>query len=276
MNSYTELLEKYCNESNYIIKKTDSPSNICYVFFSSNGLYKENNDAEILQSVVESKRFEWLSISSNKKIISNARKMIFVRDLRKIFYQKGINNEINSIPKLADFLNKETKGLDVYLVGSSAGGYIALLLSSLINGVKRVYSFGGCVDLLIHSSYYESKYCSDFDKRYSTCKSFISQRPTIIHFYGALNSNDEHHVNIIKSLNFENIIFVPFNDTNHAVRPTGGDIIEILTCSANHLAKIKKKMRDKQSISKVQFSLINIGFWKTIIHVLREIIKIGK
>ena len=47
--TFDELMDLYRNDDNYITKNSNQNSNICYVFFSSHGLYKENNNIRVLK-----------------------------------------------------------------------------------------------------------------------------------------------------------------------------------------------------------------------------------
>lgn len=90
------------------------------------------------KTIFEKDRYEW-----TRRLIKKASKHIFVRDVYKIWYQKGINAKINSIPKLTDFLRKETGGYDkIIMVGSSAGGYAASLFGSLLKA-DIILNFNG-------------------------------------------------------------------------------------------------------------------------------------
>ena len=60
----------------------------------------------------------------------------FVRDVYKQWYLKGVNAEIDSIEKLYEFLKAETEGYQIVTVGSSAGGYAAVLFGYLLNATK--------------------------------------------------------------------------------------------------------------------------------------------
>ena len=88
-------------------------------------------------------KFEW-----RKHLIRRAYKQIWIRDITKEFYVRGINNQINSIDKMIDFLKKETEGYRSICIGSSAGGYIATLLGAVLNA-EYVYCFSGYFNLFI-------------------------------------------------------------------------------------------------------------------------------
>lgn len=264
--NFEELMDSYRNDDNYVIKKSNQDSNICYVFFSSHGLYKENNNIYVLKKVHDTNRYEWLSIFENHKISKNCKKAIFVRDIKKIFYIEGINKRIDSLEKLTLFLKTETEGMDVYLVGSSAGGYAAYIVSGFLNNVKRIYSFGGVVDLNEHTTYLE--YLKTHKNRNVVeVVNSINQNAFIIHFCGSQNIESINGINIIQRLiSDDRIAIVPLKSIEHAPRPTGRDIIKLLACSDKHLLKIKRKTNGKKEISNFSFSIINIGFLRATLY----------
>lgn len=137
------LWSAYCRD-NFEVKYT--PRNIpgekvAAVYFSSNGLWyrgKTSFDVQILQK----NRFEW-----KRNMLKNADMHIFVRDIFCFSYYYGINNKIDSIEKLSDFLAVLTKDCtQVIMLGSSAGGYAAALVGSLLE-VSYVFSFSGQFDI---------------------------------------------------------------------------------------------------------------------------------
>lgn len=129
------VIEKY-KEKNYIIEYNENVNeNYVVIYFSSNGIYFPNDEETFRKEILQSNRFEWYR---NK--LDWAKKHIFVRDLFKQWYVEGINNELNSIDKLAEFFRKETQGYKVITVGSSAGAYAASLFGVLLNA-EHVIAF---------------------------------------------------------------------------------------------------------------------------------------
>lgn len=258
---FDELMDIYRNEDNFIIKESNKHSNNCFVFFSSHGLYKENENIEVLKNIHDTDRYEWLSLFSNHKVARCCKKAIFVRDIKKIFYLEGINNRVDSITKLAMFLKKETEGMDVYLIGSSAGGYAAYIISNYLQNVKRIYSLGGILDLNEHSTYL------DYLKSHSSIGikdvvDSINEESFIVHFCGSQNVESQRSIKILRScLSSKKCAIVPLKSKGHAPRPSGDDLIKLLTCTDAHLEKIKKKTNGKEEISNYYFSIINIGFF---------------
>lgn len=117
-------------------------NNECLVLFSSNALYFPNTD-ENLQRLIDSNKFEWENLTPR-----NYARVIYVRDVYKQWYVNGISDDICSIEKLADFLNGLIKGYNTRFVGSSAGGYAAVLFGHLC-GANVVLSISGQFDLSV-------------------------------------------------------------------------------------------------------------------------------
>jgi hypothetical protein len=128
------------NLDNYKIITTNNQNGKCIVFFSGNGLYYPNTEAELNKTIVTD-RYEWEKIYPH-----NYEKVIFIRDVYKQWYVEGINNEINSIDKLKVFLDKEIEGFNTTFIGSSAGGYASVLFGNLC-GADLIISMSGQFDL---------------------------------------------------------------------------------------------------------------------------------
>lgn len=124
------------NLDNYIIERV-SGDGVCVIYCSSSGLYYPNTEVEFVKAFIECEdRYEW-----RNKRIRNVSKSIWIRDITKEFYVRGINKRINDIDKLLSFLEEETQGYDVITVGSS-GGYIAALIGIKLDA-NMVYCFSG-------------------------------------------------------------------------------------------------------------------------------------
>lgn len=125
----------YTNATNYHIDYDDSCSEyICAIYFSSNDIYYPNQEDIFRKRIIEKNFFEWYHTRIR------AHKHIFLRDVFKQWYLEGINAKLNTPEKVADWLEHETTGYRVVTVGSSAGGYAAVLYGSLLNA-ERVIAF---------------------------------------------------------------------------------------------------------------------------------------
>ena len=126
--------EKYDQDPNYLIEyDEEKDNNICAVYFSSNDIYFPNTEEIFRKRIVEKNFFEWY-----KCRIDKAHKHIFIRDIFKQWYLKGINKKINTPIRLKEFLEKEINGYQTVMVGSSAGGYAAILYGSWLNANKVI------------------------------------------------------------------------------------------------------------------------------------------
>lgn len=133
----SDIVNQVYNENdNYIIEYNEKgDKKYCAVYFSSNDIYYPNNEEIFRKRIIEKNFFEWYNTR-----IEKAYKHIFVRDVFKQWYLCGINSRIDSQEKLLDFLKKETSGYNIINVGSSAGGYAAILYGSLLKA-ERVLAF---------------------------------------------------------------------------------------------------------------------------------------
>lgn len=107
----------------------------CVIYFSSNNIYFPNDSNTFKNNILLKDRFEW----TNQKI-RYAHKHIFIRDIKKQWYLTGINAQINSPVRLFSFLERETKNYKIITVGSSAGGYGAILYGSMLKAF-RIFAF---------------------------------------------------------------------------------------------------------------------------------------
>lgn len=83
--------------------------------------------------------FEFFSLSGDFPV-----KRTFVRDLRQSWYHRGLPGYGATIPEVAESLDREVEAADVdrvVVVGSSAGGYAAILFGTLLE-VDTVLCFG--------------------------------------------------------------------------------------------------------------------------------------
>lgn len=118
---------------NYLIEYSDGHNNVCAIYFTSNGIYFPNTEKTFVHEIVERNRYEWYGTR-----FQEASKHIFVRDVFKQWYLRGINKEIDSHKRLFEFLKKETEGYEIVTIGSSAGGYASALFGSLLRASKSI------------------------------------------------------------------------------------------------------------------------------------------
>lgn len=109
--------------------------------------------------------------------------LLFLKDDNKAWYNKGIIGISSDVPTTVEFLREKTKGYDtVSFIGSSAGGYAAILFGSLLN-VSIVLAFRPQTII--------EKDC--MDKKYNDLKGLINSK-TLYCIYGeTCNTSDDLH-----------------------------------------------------------------------------------
>lgn len=129
--------EVYKNNKNYKIEYNENckEKNYCAIYFCSNDIYYPNNESIFRKRIIEKNFYEWFGTRVDK-----AYKHIFVRDVFKQWYLTGININIDNPEKLFAFLKKETDGMNCITIGSSAGGYAAVLYGTLL-GAEKIMAF---------------------------------------------------------------------------------------------------------------------------------------
>ena len=184
-----EMLKVYSREDNYEVVDFDNRDNRCFIFFSSHGLYYPNTPETFHQAVVENDRYEW-----RRNMPSFVRRVILVRDVTKQWYLDGISAHTNTIELLMSVLRQETAGMKVVCVGSSAGGYAAVLFGCLLNA-SHVFSFSGQFSLLPYLWSAEDRALNPTLVRYESIaayRKYFSLRPflaetapSVFYFYPA-------------------------------------------------------------------------------------------
>ena len=136
--SSAEVISIYENDRN--IKVVDCPeidSNICAIYFSSNNLYFPNTAAVFNTRIVSKDHYEWFGTR-----IENAARHIFVRDVKKQWYLEGVSSRLPDFHAVLMELRALCEGFDVITLGSSAGGYAAVLYGVSLRADK-IFSFNG-------------------------------------------------------------------------------------------------------------------------------------
>ena len=236
-------IQKIYKKKNYKIIYNKKKMNRCFVFFSGNGIYFPDNSEEFYKTIEIGDRYEWKKISKD----IDAKKIIYLRDIKKIWYQKGINNKINDINKIILLLKKETKKFsEIVLVGSSAGGYLATIIS---NFLKKAYviNFAGQIDLKLEGVIIK-------DKKYQNILKKINNKK-IFYFFSDKNKNDLMHYNLIKKK--QNINFFKFDSNVHGPAVSFLVLKKIINMSFIELKELSKNNNSLINPTKFSFSLVN-------------------
>ena len=236
-------LKKIYKNKNYeiIIKKSNFDK--CFVFFSGNGLYFPNTNQEFNKKIIIDNRYEWKNLSKH----INAKKIILLRDVHKIWYRKGINHKINNIDKVIAFIKKETeKFSEIVLIGSSAGGYMASIIGNHLKN-SYVINFAGQIDLKLENIPLKKNKYFNIIKKINKAK--------IFYFFSNKCKLDYPHFKIIK--NKKNITFFKFNSINHGPSILPIVLRKILNMRYEELIEIKKNNKDLINPLKFSLSIVN-------------------
>ena len=258
----------YKNSSNYLIEYDKSViGNDCVIYFSSNNIYFPNDESTFTTRIIEKNSFEWYGAR-----ITTGVKHIFIRDIKKQWYLTGINDTISTPELLLDFLKKETFGYNVITLGSSAGGYAAVLYGSQLNA-KRIYSFNGQMEinsLLVTSNKFVDPIVFEFSKNknfkvfYDLIK-FIKEPKSIYYFYSNKSQWDIQQYNHIKEIDLNTI---SFNTAHHGIPFLKGNLKKIFNLDDVQLYNLTKR---KQNL--LFFSIKLDGLFKTLKFVYNQILK---
>ena len=239
-------IEAYRELDNY--KVIDFPSkskNSCLVCFSSNGLYFPNTDEE-LELIISKDKYEWENL-----INKGYKRIIYIRDIYKQWYIKGINSRFDSIDKVKELLGELTQGYTCTFIGSSAGGYAAVLFGNLLNADK-IINFAGQFDIRLASSCRTKNELihKSEDTQYFNITDTKKQN---FYFYPTLSPVDEVQYNLIKNNSDVEVIKVKTNIHGVPVLPFA--INKIIKLNDKQLIKLTKKTHNKNLLSLLHASL---------------------
>ncbi len=140
-NEYSIINDFWSTHDNIKIVNTYGSNNTCYIYSSSNGIWEPNTLDAFRQRIVDRDEYEWINMGAK------GAKCIFVRDIYKEWYVNGINSKIHSVDKLIDLLKTETANCDrIVCVGSSAGGYLSIILGEALNA-SYIFCISGQISL---------------------------------------------------------------------------------------------------------------------------------
>ena len=223
----------------------------CYIYFSGNGLY--DPDAEQpFKDIITRDRYEWM----RWKAIAPA-KEIYIRDIYKCWYYKGINSTISNVEKLKEFLKKLTDGFEgrVVTVGSSAGGYAAVLFGILLQA-EKIFCFSAQFDIEqqlrnLDRINYNKNYV------YATLTNLIKKSTVpIFYFYPCKSEMDITQCQYVK--NIENVTIFPIKSKLHGKAIYPNNMPRLLSLDPKELNKFTIKFQ-KKKVHPFYISLYLIG-----------------
>lgn len=260
-----EVRDEY-KKNNFLIDYNEYcvDKSLCVIYFSSNDIYYPNKEEVFKKVIVEKNNFEWYNIRVKK-----AYKHIFLRDIQKQWYIEGINKDINTPELLYEFLLKETVGYTVITIGSSAGGYAAVLYGSLLSA-KRILTFNGQFEIksLLSISSYERdplifRKVNDSVAKYYDLKSIIEINDNVYYFV-SLNSNwDISQYNYIRDIS--QIKVIGFRTSHHGIPFLKSALPFVVNLIDDDLNKLSSKI-----YFPLVFSIKILGVIKTVVGFVQQ------
>ena len=265
-------VSKFYKEDNYRIEYAEESNlvekDLCVCYFSSHEIYYPNTLESFNYSIVEKDKYEWM----NNKFI-NAQKHIFIRDIHKQWYFTGINENLNTPDKLLEFLKSETEGYRVQAVGSSAGGYAALLFGNLLK-CERVYAFNAQFNL--HKVLLKSNFTNDpilFEKKdakewaaYYDLSNFLTNKSNNYYFQSCYSKIDFSQYISISEDAKKNLKIIRFKTSNHGFPFLRINLKKLLLFTDDDLEKLVNK-----TFHPILFSFQLIGVTSTSLFVLKSL-----
>lgn len=243
MKTTTELLYEEIDRQqavdNFLLKK-GSNGRKTIIFFSSNGLVLD--DPQDVKRVAENNSYEWMNISKGMDC-----NLLFVRDLKKSWYLCGINKELNTIDKLLNKLRELSSGTDIVTVGSSAGGYAAVLFGCLLNA-EAVMTFSGQFTIcyvaeMANNDYYRYLYnyaqCSNSE--YYNLSNIIYEHKTvpIFYFYPTNSKIDKRQYDVASHC--KSVKIFRTKSSGHGYMPSPKSLQALLNMKKNELSDLYEK-----------------------------------
>ncbi len=241
----------------------------CAIYFSSNDIYFPNTKEIFRKRIVEKNFYEWYETR-----IERAYKHIFVRDIYKQWYLKGINSAIDTPEKLMNWLEAETKGYKVIALGSSAGGYAAILYGSKLHA-EHIFAFNPQFEL---SSLFER---SDEEKnpllyrlrgtewsKYFDITPMMSVAPNNIYYFYSSKSlwdiKQYQHINDVKGIHR-----IGFSTSHHGIPFLKVALPKVLNMDTKDLCRLESQMNNSAifTIRIVGLRRAIMGFYKQVVSI---------
>ena len=263
----SEIVKQFYREqNNYLIEfNKKAEKEWCAIYFCSNDIYYPNTEEIFRKRIIEKNFFEWYHTR-----IDRAYKHIFIRDIFKQWYLSGINENISSPEKLIEFLRKETAGYKVITVGSSAGGYAAILYGYFIN-TQYTLSFNPQFELksLLQKSTEEKnplifRIC-DKRKEYFDITQYINKERKIFYFYSNKSLWDMEQYNHIEK-KITDLYIITFRTKHHGIPFLKVALPKILNLSIEEFQELSKTPH-----SPICFTIKIVGVLKTISGLYKQV-----
>lgn len=252
-----DVLVQVYQGDNYQCFDTGVDSDICYIMFSSNGLYYPNTKEVFEETIIQNDRYEWKWVVKNSTIPRKAGRIIYVRDIYKCWYSKGINARENTIDKTLELLEKLTQGYKIVTVGSSAGGYMAVLTAIKLKADYCI-NFSGQYSI-----------ATDIENPYHSLMEMLNDYAGhIFYFFPIGCEEDKRQYDNVKHNKCINSFL--FNESKHASTMFAGNMCYILDYTEEEMIGLYEK-NCRRKINKYLFLLQTVPLIKVFDVMKREI-----
>lgn len=229
---------------NYQCIDTGAESDICYIFFSSNGLYFPDEKEVFEREVIQKDRYEWKWVVNHSGIPEKAGRVIYVRDVFKDWYSMGISRAVNTIDKTLDLLKGLTEGYRIVTIGSSAGGYMAVLAAVRLQAAWCI-NFSGQykVNTAVQREYQDlSQILKDYDG-------------TVFYFVPVRSQQDLEQYEFVKDMAC--VKFFLFTGKKHADTMLTGNMLYVIDKDIDGLMLLYRHYEGRE-IDKIRFLLYTV------------------
>lgn len=269
---HPKVKHTFNTQNNYLIEYSDKTikncEEYCILYFSSNDIYYPNTPESFEKQLLQKNRFEWYGTRILKGV-----KHIFLRDIYKQWYLKGINQELSSIEKISNWLKIETEGYKVITVGSSAGGYAAVLFGQLL-GAETILTFNGQFnlnDLLKNSNeqlnpiVFREALNNSINKYYQLSTHIVNPE-SVFYFFSKDSKWDIEQFNSIES---ERINVIAFKTSHHGIPILKSNLPFVLNQNNKQLEKFSQSVHHP-----LFFSIAIEGMFATLISIVKQLYKV--
>ena len=244
-NHLAAVDDAYKKENYRIVENRKCTNAVCYIFFSSNNIWFPNTEEAFKRSFIYNDYYEWSNFTG-----LNAERFILVRDIYKSWYVSGINKQIDSIDKVADFLREQTRNMKVITVGSSAGGYMAALMAALLNA-ERCICFSAQFDLTLDDTVEKNPFLRKYkdepnrSKYYDITKKIEGSKTSVFYIIPAYSKGDILQMKSVEKI--PNVKILKISSHHHGVPVFTGNLGKLLTMDKEELESFFASKNEKIS-----------------------------
>lgn len=248
-----EVFESAYRMDNYtVVDVPDADNNRCIVFFSSAGLYYPNTEEALKHTVLEKNKYEWWQARP-----SYAKRYIYIRDVAKNFYLRGISKDMPNLESVIELVKDLTAGYRVTTVGSSAGGFMAMVAGCMLDNCDFVLDFSGYYNLNFLDAYkWPMLEQYKMDKNCSVwydIKPLVKQKKCeIFRFYPAKSTEDLQQSKHVEDCDIK---MFPLISKKHGIPFCKRNLYQMIEFDQSQLESFWSTFNQKHNISELRFSV---------------------